>query len=241
VYVFAARPRWIILHAVVLTVAGLFALAGVWQLDRLSERHERNAFVMKRRQGPAAQLDFVFNRPREVEQAHVLATGRYDTGREVMLLGRGNDGRPGNHVLTPLVMSGGRAVLVDRGWVPVDVDKPRAPQALPPDGLVRVTGVALPSEGSGPLSGGSAREATTAVSRVDVQRIALGLPNRIWPLYLVLQEQEPAQKELPEPAQLASLGEGPHLAYAIQWFLFIPIAVIGYGAILRRESRKVPA
>lgn len=226
------------IHVVIAAVVALFAVAGFWQLDRLSERRERNAFVRERRAQPVVPIEPFIDNPSEAREAHFVASGRYDVGREVILVGRGNDGRPGNHVLTPLIISGGLAVLVDRGWVPVDVDKPRAPQARPPDGEVRVTGVALPSEGSGPFPSGSKDEPTTAVSRIDVQRIARGLPNKVWSLYLLLQEQEPAQQELPEPAKLASLGEGPHLAYAIQWFLFIPIALIGYGAILRREARN---
>ena len=227
-------------HAVILVVVALFGVAGLWQLDRLSERRERNAFVLERRERPVAAIGTFLDHPARAEQRRVRAEGRYDGGREVILLGRGNGDKPGNHVLTPLITSGGRAVLVDRGWVPVEIGKPREPRTLPPKGRVSVTGIALPSEGSGPFASGSGAEPTTAVSRIDVQRIARGLPNEVWPLYLVLQDQQPAQKLLPEPAKLARLGEGPHLAYAIQWFLFIAIAVIGYGAILRRESRKVP-
>jgi cytochrome oxidase assembly protein ShyY1 len=31
------------------------------------------------------------------------------------------------------------------------------------------------------------------------------------------------------------LSEGPHLSYAVQWFIFATIAVIGYGVLVRRE------
>ena len=30
------------------------------------------------------------------------------------------------------------------------------------------------------------------------------------------------------------LSEGPHLGYAVQWFIFTAIAVVGYPLVLRR-------
>ena len=36
---------------------------------------------------------------------------------------------------------------------------------------------------------------------------------------------------LPEPTL------GPHLAYAVQWFIFTTIAVVGYALLLRRVAR----
>jgi surfeit locus 1 family protein len=41
---------------------------------------------------------------------------------------------------------------------------------------------------------------------------------------------------LPEP----ELDEGPHLSYAVQWFVFATIAAVGYPLVLRRLSRRGP-
>lgn len=239
-YEFARRPRWLVLHAVVLIVVGLFALAGVWQLQRLSERREHNAFVVERRSQPVESLVDVFDRPDDAEQRRVRASGRYDTGREVILRGRSDRGRPGNHVLTPLVLSGGRSVIVDRGWVPFELDRPPVVDALPPEGKVEVIGIARPSEGSPPLTGRTTDESAPRVlSRIDVGRVSRSLPYETFPMYMVLTQQEPAQPgELPDPISLPELDEGPHFIYAIQWFAFIAIALVGYVTLLRRESRK---
>jgi cytochrome oxidase assembly protein ShyY1 len=227
----------LVLHVALLVVVGLFALAGFWQLDRLSERRERNELVRERRELPVTNIRDLPDDPDAVAHRRARAEGRYDTGREILLLGRSDRGRPGNHVLTPLVLSGGRAVIVDRGWVPVEFDSAPVVDALPPDGRVEVTGTLQPSEGGGPLA--SDDEIGEAISRIDVARIGRSLPYRTFPLYLVLQKQEPAQPgELPNPATPPELGEGSHLIYTIQWFLFIAIALVGYGAILRREARK---
>lgn len=239
-YDFARRPRWVVFHVIVLVVVGLFGLAGVWQLQRLVERREHNTFVMRQRSRPVASIGDVFDRPDDAEQRQVRASGRYDTGREVVLRGRSDRGRPGNHVLTPLVMSGGRAVIVDRGWVPFELDRPPVVDALPPEGTVEVTGVALPTEGGPPLTRAASDDSAPRVlSRIDVGRLSRSLPYETFPMYVVLSQQQPEQSgELPDPVTLPGLDEGPHLLYAIQWFAFIAIALVGYTTLLRRESRR---
>src|SRR2546428_9648425 len=32
------------------------------------------------------------------------------------------------------------------------------------------------------------------------------------------------------------LGDGPHLSYAIQWFAFAGIVIVGMGALLRKQA-----
>jgi cytochrome oxidase assembly protein ShyY1 len=39
---------------------------------------------------------------------------------------------------------------------------------------------------------------------------------------------------LPEPI----LDEGPHFGYAVQWFIFSTIALVGYPLIIRRSARN---
>ncbi len=219
------------MHAVVLVAVSLFVVAGLWQLHRLEERRATNALVGQRRAMPAiTDLDDV--------QVHRRARleGRYDVDEEIVLRGRGGTGRSGNHVLTPLQTNDG-AIVVDRGWVPVELDDPPVTPARPPDDDLRVEGLLLPTEGNAPFTGGGSNE-MESMSRIDLARIAGQLPYEIAPVYLLLEQQDPAQSQLPDPVEPAELSEGSHLAYAVQWFSFIPIALVVYGAIMRREARK---
>jgi surfeit locus 1 family protein len=215
------------MHLLVLIIVCLFAVAGFWQLHRLRERRADNALVTQRRMATATSLDEA--------RVHYRArlTGHYDVANEVVLRGRGIEGRPGDHLLTPLRVDGGRAVLVDRGWVLQPTD-----DATAPDGEVEVTGYLLPSEGAAPL-GGSGSGRIEEIARIDVERLDAQIPYDLEAdYYLLLQEQDPPQPELPRPVPPLKLSEGSHLSYAGQWFLFIPIALGGYAAILRREAKK---
>ena len=82
---------------------------------------------------------------------------------EFVLYGRTQNSQAGNHLLTPLLLAGGHAILVDRGWVPLDIDEPGAPGAAPPSGDVDVEGVLLSSEGGPPGAVGTADVEGTCV------------------------------------------------------------------------------
>ena len=54
-------------------------------------------------------------------------------------------------------------------------------------------------------------------------------------LAIQLQRQRPPPGELPRPVPPPELSEGPHLSYAIQWFVFATIASLGGAILVGRE------
>lgn len=172
--------------------------------------------------------------PGSLPYRRVSATGAFDPSHEIVVSGRSLNGVAGNHVLTPLVLDDGSAVLVDRGWVPLDVAQPPVGGvAATIEGTVTVTGVVLPPDA---ISNPPLSPAPAVVNRIDLG--LGGLPYDLAPVFLLLQSQAPPQAgDLPVPASAPTLDEGPHLSYAIQWFAFAAIALVGYAALLRRESR----
>jgi len=239
-------PRKVGRHLFVLVIVAGCIVAGFWQRDRLHQVRVRNAQIERHLALPVTPLESLVGAgaardPGSLSYRRVDVAGRYDDRREVVLVGRESDLGPGNHLLTPLVMPDGSAVLVDRGWVPYQLDTPPVPEAVPPGGAVVVTGVLLPSEvpvssESGPRVG---QPLVADLTKVDIGRIAEQLPYGVPPVYLLLQRQSPKQSgQLPQPASLAPLSEGPHFSYMIQWFLFASIGIIGYPIVLRRELRQ---
>lgn len=238
-YTFARRPRWIVMHVVVAVTVTLFVVAALWQLSRLSERRTANRNIERALEREPIDLDETVVHGSDLPPTRAHATGRYDAQREVLLPGRSFQGTGGSHVLTPLILRSGDAVLVDRGWVPADIDEVPVRPAAPPSGRVRVSGVLFPPEPKRPLSPDDPAEGELEiVRRINPARLQEQLPYSLMGTYLLLQKQEPAQEALPRYAPMAERTEGSHLAYAVQWFAFIPIALVVYAAILRREARK---
>lgn len=233
-----ARPlvRRVALVLIALVITGVCVRLGVWQLDRLQERRAFNARVTTGLAADASPVQEVLGSGPVADLAYrrVTATGTYDNAHEVILYGRTFNERPGNHVLTPLVLADGSAVLVDRGWVPFVANQPLPVpgEAAAPAGTVAVDGFLIPPEDA--TSPGA--EPVTTLQRIDLELLQGQIPERLAPLALQLQTQEPAQAA-PLPAPPPELSEGPHLSYAIQWFAFATTAIVGAGLLLRRDRR----
>lgn len=228
-------PRWLAAHVVVLAVVVVCASLGFWQLRRLEERRALNSRIEARGSLPAEPIPRPdATRPGELLYRPVEVRGVYDTDREVLVAGRSLGGRPGHHVLTPLVTEEGWGVVVERGWVPFELDRPPVAGAAPPDGVVRVVGVVLRSEDAGtdgPAGG--------VLRRPDVAAIAGGLDYPVHPDYVRLQHQDPPQEGgFPVAVGPPETTEGPHLGYAVQWFLFGGTAIGVYLALAWREARR---
>lgn len=239
--------RWIVSTILVLAAMTVMARLGVWQLDRLEQRRAFNARVIAQTgqpllvlSGEALDADLA-----NMEYRAVVVEGVYDHSQEVALRNQawGND--IGVHLLTPLIIDGSdRAVLVDRGWVPVeDFTNTDWSQYAEP-GKVRVSGMIrasssrpdwgsrtdpTPSPGEGPLK---------LWYFANVAQIAEQVSVPLLPVYI---QQEPVTnnadlslpfRALPE----LDITEGPHMGYALQWFTFATILGVGYLFYVRKKE-----
>ena len=60
-------------------------------------------------------------------------------------------------------------------------------------------------------------------------------------MYVELTGSDPTESgDVLEPIAEPSLDEGPHLSYAVQWFLFSAIVAVGWFLAVRRSSRVRP-
>jgi surfeit locus 1 family protein len=205
-------------------IAAVFLRLGFWQVERLAERRAVNQAALAARSKPALDLGTsAALTAEELSDRWVDARGVYDREHEIVLRGQAFQGAPGVYVVTPLRLAGrDTAVLVLRGFVPAP-DAVRAnTDSLVEPGTVRVRGLATPIEsGSGqPLEHAD----RTTWARLDLEALRARLP---YPLLPVAVRQTPdsslprSPRRLPPP----ELTDGPHLNYAIQWFLFAGMAV----------------
>lgn len=238
----AGRRGLVLLGTLVALLAALFVALGIWQLDRLGQVRERNRLLRSRLEQEPLNAAALPAAPSSqavegLALRRTTATGRYDVDEQILIRSRQHRGQNGFHVLTPLRQEGGPAVLVNRGWIPVGSQAPPVDRAAPPADQVEVTGILRDSEEAGLLG---PRDPPTGelkrAFRIDVERLSHQLPYAVVPLWVQLTDQRPAQGgPLPVPAPPPDLDEGPHLSYAIQWFSFAMIAVVGFAAYARRR------
>ena len=215
----------------------LFWWLGTWQWGRHVERSARNDAIEAAVQNEPAALESVIVDPSTLEDGvvyrSVTATGTYLASDQ--LLQRNPLGRSGFDVITPLALSTGGTLLVDRGWIsssPTSTNQASA-DVTPPVGPVDVTvRLRTPQESSG-------RQAPPGqIYDIDPEQVTEDLPEPVYAAYGELLDQDPAPDPALELAGPIDTGIGIHLFYAIQWWLFIVIAIVGYFALLRRESRE---
>jgi cytochrome oxidase assembly protein ShyY1 len=243
-YSFARAPKWLLSHLLVAALIVAMATAGIWQINRHGERADRNATVTERAALEPVPLGTVAGPDAgaevgEIEQfRQVSVVGEYRVEDEVLIRNRTLEGAPGWWVITPFVTDEGWAVAVNRGWIPLffEADAPR-PGTEPPTGRVTVVGTVQPSRTA---EGFQVADPETGVlstlARPDVARLGQQLD---YPLSPVVLQLEPTGDEQAQPVPLAlpALDRGPHISYAVQWFVFTTIALVGYPLVLRRVAR----
>ncbi len=244
-YRFALRPRWILSHLLVLLLVVTMVELGFWQLRRLHGRRDANASIERAEHMPAVPIDTLVppgastDTGSSIAFRQVSATGTYDTSNEIIIRSRSLNEQPGVWVATPLRLAGGGAVIVMRGFLPSQGTLEAVPaDAEPPSGTVTVTGLAQSTQTRGSFGPTDPADGKlTTMARVDLARMAKQLPYPIVPSWVQLSTQTPAQAgTYPTPIPPPTLDDGPHLSYAVQWFIFTAIALIGYPLILRRKA-----
>lgn len=231
------RTRAFVLVA--LLAAGVFARLGFWQVGRLNSVREANAQLFERRRAAPVALESLPAVPDSARFRAVAVRGRYDYDHQFRLTARSRAGAPGVVFVTPVVRDdSGAAVLVYRGWVyaadgmTVDDTLWREGERAEVEGYVETypAGIGPVQVPSAPGRGG--------LRRLDRDSLQADLPYVIAPVLVVQQVGAGAQMgQVRHPFRLErpTLDEGPHRGYALQWFAFAAITVLGTIAVVVRE------
>lgn len=237
---FLRSSRWAGYAALFLVFSVVCVLLGNWQFERRAEARAEIARIDANYDADALPLaDAVPEPARFDEDARkwqtVRVTGRYED-EHFLVRNRPGQRGVGSHLIEPLRLANGTLFFVDRGWVPVDgTSGEQTGLPAPPSGDVTVLARVRASEPA--ISGRST--SGRSLASIDVPELARlsGAPHgSVTAAYGQLVEESPAAEtgELPpRPAR----DEGPHLSYALQWYVFILIAASGIVYAARQEYR----
>ena len=244
----AHRIRTVVLLAAAAGIAAACARLGVWQMDRLAQRRALNTLLLSRMGERAVD---VAKLPADTGAGHyriATARGTFDYSREFAWAARVRHGSPGINLLTPMRVAGVDGLLiVNRGWAyspdakSVEFSRWRERDTATVTGYVETwqqscgaTAGTLP-----PTCADTAERVLRRLDRAAAARLA-GAPVAA---YLLVQTSDSALRpdSIPVRAEAPELDEGPHFGYAVQWFAFASIALVGGVALaLRGASRQVP-
>lgn len=222
-------------------IAVLFAVAcfylGMWQWHRHVEQRTKVEAISRNYDAapvPLTGLEPLGPLSPEQQWTRVTLTGTYAVGQDLLVRNRTLDQTVGFEVLTPFTTDG-RTILVDRGWVANAQNAETAPPADPPPaGQVVLTGWLRTGE---PQLGRDLPPPQLASISIADSR-ALHPELAADDVYVVLGAQQPPAARGEHPVLLLPRPEedlGPHQAYAYQWWLFMPGAMVFVVLAMRRE------
>jgi surfeit locus 1 family protein len=232
-------PSWPMTLAA-LVLLGAFVSLGRWQWHRGEAKQA--VWAEFARDTAAQPLDG--RRVAELPRfARVELDGSFLTEHQFLLDNRSHLGRPGYEVLTPFLLSSGRRILVNRGWVPFSGYRDRLPDVATVPWRtgepLKITGriEELPAAG---LASGRAPPAADGTwpkvtSFPEHAELAAALHETIETRILLLDPEVPGGyvREWQPPG----LDPSRHFSYAIQWWGFaVVLLVLYFGLNFRRVS-----
>ncbi|MGV8968846.1 MAG: SURF1 family protein [Microbacteriaceae bacterium] len=240
---FAFSRRWLGYLALATVFAIVCCLLGVWQLNRRAEAWQEIDRIDNNYTSKSVPIDDVLGSLESFDPSQkwtpVIVTGVYLHSEQLLVRNRPYNGNPGFVVLTPLLRADGTVFIVDRGWVPPGSAQD-TPDFVPdaPSGTVTVEARLKAAEPN--LPGRSAPPGQIAT--VELPRVAelLDRPTFTGAYGLLVSEIPPAESR-PLAAAKPTRDEGPHLSYALQWFVFAIFGYLGFAYALRQEYRLVNA
>ena len=221
-----------------ITLAGTVVITllffGSWQVQRLFWKDGLIEIMAARSAAPPMPLAEVLALPvDEQEWTPVFASGRLLPDASFALYRIGANGRPGYHILTPLVLEDGSAVLINRGMMDAESFK-LALATMPgvPEQTVDVTGILRPGETPAFFTNDNDPDNEVWYwIELDLlaDRAGVGLLPGV-----IYADADPAGADL-RSGQARFDPPNRHLQYAITWYCLAAAAGVVFFLRLRRK------
>jgi len=207
--------------AYLILVSGLLTL-GFWQLGRSVEKEKFLQVQSERLASESLSITSTTDDNLDpIRYKSASIQGRYDSDRQILIDNQMNGGKVGYFVLTPFILaSSNKAILVNRGWVPLNKDRRVLPDVTFKSGESLIKGRinGFPSVGL-KLTGAEIPSNTwpAVVQVVDNQVLAKILGYQLFQFQLELDKDQANGFVRDWQINLLMTPER-HIAYAVQWF-----------------------
>ena len=206
-----------------LCILSLLLALGIWQLGRSDEKRH---FLQQQEQGATSAEIIRLSAGIEddlerLRYKKAIATGHYDQAHQFLIDNQISGGKAGYFVLTPFILQGEtKAVLVNRGWVPLNPDR-----SVLPDVQIKIQQSVVagrinhfPSVGIKLAGAEIPTDSWPSVTQVvDTAVLAKKLAYPLFPFQIELDQDQQLGFKREWQTTTVMLPE-QHIAYAIQWF-----------------------
>ena len=232
-------PRPIPTVATVVLLPILISL-GFWQLDRAAQKRQMLEQFQQQQARPALNLN-IAGESGFYSYQRIKVTGRFDVEHQFLLDNKVYQGRAGYQVITPLVMTDRKqVVLVNRGWVPQMESRKDLPPIPTPRGELTLEGQLKLDAGKYFGLGDSGIDNETwprVIQWLEMAQIEKSLGYKIQNFVILQSPDSPAgfirdwyiKKVVPEKS----------ISYAVQWFALALALVIIYLVVNTRKVEEV--
>lgn len=227
----------------------LFVVLGLWQMQRLDEKLTRIHAIESRSELSPQPLppvsEWATTDPDNVDYLPIRATGTFDHAQTVFVFTslsepRGRYSGPGYLVIAPF-STGGGTILVNRGFVPQDLQNQFAGGGGGPEGEVTITGLLRKDETVNSFTPPSDFAQRTEWVR-NVERIAAFLdpvPTQLAPF--MIDQSAGEAGALPQGGETRLRLTNRHFEYALTWFSLAALTPLMLIVWWVRERRMTQA
>ena len=229
---------------VLIALAILISL-GTWQVERLHWKEGLLADIAEQQVAapvPLADIEAMAAASGDIEYRKVTATGRYVNNKERHFFATWR-GQTGYYIYTPLELADGRALFVNRGFVPFENKEPEMRMQGQLTDQQTVTGLArqkLPGKPSWVVPDNDVAKNIFYWKDLDVMAESVGLDKaRVIPFFV-------DADSTPNPAGLPIGGvtqvdlPNDHLQYAFTWYGLAAVLIIVVAISWFRKGSKAP-
>jgi surfeit locus 1 family protein len=218
---------------------GLFIYLGNWQLERARQKRvllQAYSDRTKQQSLAASKLD-------ENQDLRFFLTqlrGQFDNEHTFLLDNKTFNGEVGYEIFTPFISPDlPKAILVDRGFVPLLRKREDLPTIKAIQGNTFITGMLnLPPTyvSFGDILANPTLQWPLQVEYIDIAQLTGFYQKPLYRYILTLDPQHPAA--YPLKWQIVAVGPERHMGYALQWFAFALTLLILFVILNWRSDKK---
>jgi surfeit locus 1 family protein len=215
---------------------------GTWQVERLHWKEALIAEIEARRAAPPISTDAaaaIVGKGGDVDYTAISAKGHFDNAHEFYFLAT-SDGQPGFYVYVPLLTESGKAVLVNRGFVPEQLKDPARRSDGQLQDEVTVTGLARARLAEKPSSLVPENEPANDLyfwKDMDAMASKAGIDRAHLLPFFIDADNSPNPGGYPQGGVTQIDLPNSHLSYAMTWYglalVMLVIAVLAF----RKQAR----